>query len=147
MPRFKYEPKLIGKLLKTYDDNYALIYADTNRDPLIIADSKYPLIGVRFDNNSNVVPEAWSYEGNCKQRNYGHDIMEILEEKDTVRLNNLKILAQALKEQKSINWKDSGFKSPLSVKEKTDKGSSILSFKGWEFETNGSNIDGLYILS
>ena len=58
MVGFTYKPELIGKLLQTYDDNYAIIYADTNKDPLVVPDSRYPLVGVRFDNVSNVVPEA-----------------------------------------------------------------------------------------
>lgn len=60
---FNYSPRLIGKLLKTYDENYALIYADTNKDPLIVPDSKYPLIGVRFNSISSVVTESWNYDG------------------------------------------------------------------------------------
>lgn len=147
MPGFNYSPRLIGKLLKTYDDNYALIYADTNKDPLIVPDSKYPLVGVRFDNVSTVIPESWNYEGNCKSGAYGHDIIKVLEEDDVVRLNNLKLLSEAFYDQKAINWENSGFEGFLSVEEKTDTGSFILSFRGWKFETDGSNMNGLYILS
>lgn len=147
MPGFSYNQELIGKLLRTYDDNYAVIYADTNRDPLIVPDSEYPLVGVRFDNVSNVTPESWDYEGNCKSGTYGHDIIKVLKEDDVVRLNNLKLLSEALYDQKTINWENSGFEGPLSVEEKTDTGSFILSFRGWKFETDGSNMNGLYILS
>lgn len=100
MPGFNYSPRLIGKLLKTYDDNYALIYADTNKDPLIVPDSKHPLVGVRFDNVSTVIPESWDYEGNCKSGAYGHDIIKVLEEDDVVRLNNLKLLSEAFYDQR-----------------------------------------------
>lgn len=147
MTGFIYKPELIGKLLQTYDDNYAIIYVDTNKDPLVIPDSKYSLVGVRFDNVSNVVPEAWNYEGDCKERNYGHDIREALKENDALRLNNLKLLSEALGSQKTINWEGSGFEGALSVESKLDSGSFILSFRGWKFETDGSNMSGLYILS
>ena len=147
MAGFNYRPALIGKLLQTYDDNYAIIYADTNKDPLIVPDSKHPLVGVRFDNISNVTPESWDYEGNCKSGAYGHDIMKALEGNDVVRLNNLKLLSEAFYSQKVINWENSGFEGSLSVEAKLDNGSFILSFRGWKFETDGSNMNGLYILS
>lgn len=144
---FNYSPRLIGKLLKTYDENYALIYADTNKDPLIVPDSKYPLIGVRFNSISSVVTESWNYDGRCKDGHYGHDIREVLEENEVTRLNNLKLLSEAFYDQKVINWEDSGFDGHLSIEEKLDNGSFILSFRGWKFETDGSNMDGLYIIS
>lgn len=147
MAGFNYRSALIGKLLQTYDDNYAIIYADTNKDPLIVPDSKHPLVGVRFDNVSNITPESWDYEGNCKSGAYGHDIIKALEENDVVRLNNLKLLSEAFYYSKAINWENSGFEGSLSVVGKTDTGSFVLSFRGWKFETDGSNINGLYILS
>lgn len=147
MAGFNYRSALIGKLLQTYDDNYAIIYADTNKDPLIVPDSKRPLVGVKFDNVSNVTPESWDYEGNCKSGAYGHDIIKALEENDVVRLNNLKLLSEAFYYSKAINWENSGFEDSLSVVGKTDTGSFVLSFRGWKFETDGSNINGLYILS
>lgn len=118
MAGFNYRSALIGKLLQTYDDNYAIIYADTNKDPLIAPDSKHPLVGVRFDNVSNVTPESWDYEGNCKSGAYGHDIIKALEENDVVRLNNLKLLSEAFYYSKAINWENSGFEDSLSVVEK-----------------------------
>lgn len=144
---FNYRSTLIGKLLQTYDDNYAIIYTDTNKDPLIVPDSKYPLVGVRFDNVSNATPESWDYEGNCKSGAYGHDIIKVLEENDVVRLNNLKLLSEALRKDNLVNWENSGFEGSLSVEAKLDNGSFILSFRGWKFETDGSNMNGLYMLS
>lgn len=133
--------------MHTYDDNYALIYADTNKDPLIVPNSKYPLIGVRFNSTSSVVTESWNYEGRCKDGHYDHDIRAVLEENEVTRLNNLKLLSEAFYGQKAINWENSGFDGPLSIEAKLDDDSFVLSFRGWKFETDGSNMDGLYILS
>lgn len=146
MRPFKYDPSLIGKLLKTYDDNYALIYADASRSPLIVPDSEYPLIGVRFDEISNVVPTAWDYDGNSKEETYGYDIIEVLQEKDVIRLNNLKLLSEALRDKKPVNWDNSGFEGHIFVKERKDDGAFVLSFREWEFEANVSNMDGLYMI-
>lgn len=148
MKPFKWKEALTGnEMCKTYNGMYVLLKVDANQDKGIHPKPPKPLVGIIFDNEHPCNTSYWDYDGKHYLGYENLSIMGTLDESELNAFNNSKILKKAFTDNRLITWDNCPFDGPVSIEAKLDNGFFILSFRGWKFETDGSNMDGLYIIS
>lgn len=146
MKPFNHEEALKGKLCKTYNGMYVLIKADTNEDARINPKPAKPLIGLIFDGESTCIAGYWDYNGKGYLDTDNLNIIGILEDNEVRAIKNLQLLENAMRDNKYVQWYESGINGLIAVEKKLENGNFILGFGKWKYETNGGGLINLHIV-
>ena len=142
---FDYKEALKGKVCKTLSGGFVIIIADTTKNQYYKFSKDYPLFGVIFNNVGGPLPMIWKYNG-TNGAGCDFNIIGILEDDELERIDNIKMMHNAMEEKLPINWDDSKIDGKIKVKEMINWGQFKLSCNGWKKKVFAHDLKGLHIV-
>ena len=131
---FNYKEALQGKVCKTANNMYVLLFADANADQRINPKPVRPLVGLVFDNDWLCFLRYWNYDGKSSLQEERVDIIGILDDDELDQFKNMPILIQAAKRELKVQWDSNVYEkdSIWNVKKMDLTHNFILSDGPWE---------------
>lgn len=146
MKPFNHEEALKGKLCKTAGGDLAIVYGDTANSPYLKNKDYRVLVGVVINRTGHVITTSWNLDGSFGMDPSNNDILGILEDHEVRAIENLQLLENAMRDNKYVQWYESGINGPIAVEKKLENGNFILGFGKWKYETNGGGLINLHIV-
>lgn len=146
MKPFNHEEALKGKLCKTAGGDLAIVYGDTLNSPYLKNKPYRVLIGVVINRTGHIITTSWKLDGSFGMDPSNNDILGILEGHEVNMVENLQLLENAMRDNKYVQWDNSGIDWPVVVEKKLENGNFILGFGKWKHETNGGDMVNLRIV-
>lgn len=146
MKPFNHEEALKGKLCKTAGGDLAIVYGDTAKSPYLKNKDYRVLVGVVIGRTGCIVTTSWNLDGSFGMDPSNNDILGILEDHEVKMVENLQLLENAMRDNKYVEWDNSGIDWPVVVEKKLENGNFILGFGKWKHETNGGDMVNLRIV-